>query len=80
MLCDKDCNIRVDLAFMIPILALATYWAQQFHNGRPGPAKTAGAVLGGIALFVFAFIAESYGYGSLSNVVILCCVLATSSI
>jgi hypothetical protein len=34
VLCDKDCNIRVDLVFIFPILGLATLSAYQSYN-RP---------------------------------------------
>ncbi len=71
VLCDKDCNIRVDLVFFIPILALATFWAYQAYVGRPGPQKVAGIVLGVIALLAFGLAAEGYGYGAPAYVVIL---------
>ena len=71
VLCDKDCNIRVDLVFFFPILWLATYCAYQSYMGRPGQAKIIGMVLGAIGLFVFAFWAEGHGYGTLSSVVIV---------
>ena len=32
VLCDADCNIRVDLVFFFPILALATLSAYQSYN------------------------------------------------
>jgi hypothetical protein len=32
VLCDSDCNIRVDLVFFFPILALATLSAYQSYN------------------------------------------------
>ena len=32
VLCDADCNIRVDLVFFLPILALATLSAYQSYN------------------------------------------------
>jgi hypothetical protein len=35
VLCDSDCNIRVDLVFIIPILGLATLGAYQSYMGRP---------------------------------------------
>jgi len=34
VLCDADCNIRVDLVFFLPILGLATLSAYQSYN-RP---------------------------------------------
>jgi hypothetical protein len=71
VLCDKDCNIRVDLVFFIPILALATYWAYQSYIGQPGPAKIAGIVLGIIGLLALGLVAEGYGYKYLSYAAIL---------
>ena len=32
VLCDADCNIRVDLVFVFPILGLATLSAYQSYN------------------------------------------------
>ena len=76
VLCDKNCNIRVDLLFFIPILALVTFCAWRSYMGRPAPWKVVGGVLGAIGLVIVALIAESYDYGPLSNVVIVGCVLA----
>ena len=71
VLCDADCNIRVDLVFFFPILGLATFCAYQSYMGRPIPQKVVGTVLGAIGLVVFALVAESYGYGALSSVVVV---------
>jgi hypothetical protein len=71
VLCDANCNIRVDLVFFIPILGLATYCAYQSYMGRPGQHKVIGTVLGAIGLVVFALVAESFGYGALSGVAIV---------
>lgn len=71
VLCDADCNIRVDLVFIVPILGLATFWAYQSYMGRPGPQKVAAAILGVIGLLVFGLVAESYGYGTLASVVVV---------
>ena len=71
VLCDANCNIRVDLVFLFPILWLATYCAWQSFMGRPGQAKIIGLVLGAIGLLVFALWAEGHGYGAVSNVVML---------
>jgi peptidoglycan/LPS O-acetylase OafA/YrhL len=76
VLCDANCNIRVDLVFFIPILGLATFWAYQSYMGRPGQSKVAGIVLGVIGLFVFGLLVESYGYGDLASVVFVVGVLA----
>ena len=69
VLCDADCNIRVDLVFFFPILGLATFCAYQSYMGRPIPHKVIGTVLGVIGLVVFGLVAEGYGYGLLAGVV-----------
>jgi hypothetical protein len=69
VLCDANCNIRVDLVFFFPILGLATYCAYQSYMGRPGQHKVIGTVLGVIGLVVFGLVAEGYGYGALALVV-----------
>jgi hypothetical protein len=71
VLCDADCNIRVDLVFFIPILGLATFCAYQSYMGRPGQQKVVGTVLGAIGLVVFALLAESFGYSALSGVAVV---------
>ena len=71
VLCDADCNIRVDLVFFFPILGLATFCAYQSYMGRPGQAKVIGIVLGVIGLIVFGLVAESFGYGTLASVVVV---------
>ena len=74
--CDGNCNIRVDLVFFIPILWLATYCAYQSYMGRPSPHKVVGIVLGVIGLIVFGLVAESFGYGALSTVLIVLAIIA----
>lgn len=71
VLCDANCNIRVDLVLFLPVLGLATFWACQAYMGRPGPQKVVGAVLGVIGLLVFGLVAEGLGYGPVAYVVIL---------
>jgi hypothetical protein len=68
VLCDANCNIRVDLVLFFPILGLATFWAYQSYMGRPGPGKVAGMVLGVIGLFVFGLVVEGFGYRTLASV------------
>lgn len=70
VLCDADCNIRVDLVFFIPILGLATFCAYQSYMGRPSPQKVVGTVLGVIGLVVLALLAESF-YGALAGVAVV---------
>lgn len=76
VLCDKNCNIRVDLLFFMPILALVTYCAWRSYMGKPAPWKVVGGVFGAVGLVIFALIAESYGYSAVSNVVIVACIVA----
>jgi hypothetical protein len=68
VLCDQNCNIRVDLVLFFPILGLATFWAYQSYMGRPGPGKVVGMVLAVIGLFVFGLVAEGFGYRALGGV------------
>jgi uncharacterized membrane protein len=35
VLCDADCNIRVDLVFLLPILGIATFHAYRSYMGPP---------------------------------------------
>jgi hypothetical protein len=70
VLCDADCNIRVDLVFFFPILGLATFCAYQSYMGRPSPQKVVGTVLGTIGVVVFALLAESF-YGALAGVAVV---------
>lgn len=71
VLCDANCNIRVDLVFFFPLLGLATFCAYQSYMGRPVPYKVVGMVLGAIGLVVFQLVAETFGYGYLSGAVIV---------
>src|SRR6476620_4955417 len=71
VLCDANCNIRVDLVFFFPILGLATFCAYQSYMGRPGQLKVIGTVLGAIGLFVFGLLAESRGYVALSSLALV---------
>jgi hypothetical protein len=71
VLCEADCNIRVDLVFLLPVLGLATFCAYQAYMGRPGQMKIIGTVLGAIGLFALGLVAEHHGYGALSGIAIL---------
>jgi len=68
VLCDANCNIRVDLVLLFPILGLATFCAYQAYMGRPGQMKIIGSVLGVLGLLVLGLVVESYGYGNLAAV------------
>jgi hypothetical protein len=71
VLCDANCNIRVDLVLFFPILGLATFWAYQSYMGRPSHLKAIGTVLGVIGLVIFALALADFGYGYLSVVIVL---------
>jgi hypothetical protein len=71
VLCDANCNIRVDLVFFIPILAIATFCAYRSYMRRPVQSKVVGMVLGAIGLVVLALLAESFGYGALAGITVV---------
>jgi hypothetical protein len=66
VLCDADCNIRVDLVFFLPILGLATFCAYQSYMGQPGQMRIVGIVLGAVGLFAAGLVVESFGHGNLA--------------
>lgn len=68
VLCDANCNIRVDLALFFPILGIATFCALRAHERPPGPPTFAGLMLGAMGLFVAALVASVLGYGTWSGV------------
>jgi hypothetical protein len=76
VLCETPCNIRVDLVFFFPILALATFCAYQSYIGRPGQHKVIGTVLGAVALLVVGLVAEGHSYRTLASVVVVVGALA----
>ena len=67
VLCDKDCNIRVDLVFFFPILGVAALCAHRSYMGQPGQMIVLGTVLGVIGLLVFGLALESSGYAAPSG-------------
>ena len=71
VLCDANCNIRVDLVLFFPILGIATYYAYRAYVGLPGPTRVFGMVLGAIGLIVLALVLEGFGYGVLSIVALV---------
>ena len=52
ILCDADCNIRVDLVLFFPVLGFATHCAYQAYHGQPRQMLMLGTVLGVIGLLV----------------------------
>ena len=69
LLCDANCNIRVDLVFLLPILGLVTFCAYRAYMGRPIRSKVIGIVLGILGLLVVGLFMEGRGYGILGLVV-----------
>ncbi len=69
VLCDADCNIRVDLVFFWPILGLAAFCAYQSYQGQPGQMKVIGTLLGVAALLAAGLVAEDHGYPAFEIIV-----------
>lgn len=67
VLCDSDCNIRVDLVLLFPILGIATWYAYRAYVGPPGQSRVLGMVLGVIGLIVAAALAAAFGYEVLAG-------------
>lgn len=62
VLCDKDCNIRVDLVFFFPILAIATWHAYQSYQSPSREMMIRGMILGAAGLAVVAMGLSLFGY------------------
>jgi len=62
VLCDANCNIRVDLVLFFPILWIATFYAYRSYVRPPGRSTVVGMGLGAIGLIVFALLAAGFGY------------------
>jgi hypothetical protein len=67
VLCDANCNIRVDLLLFFPILLIATFYAYRSYMRPPGQSTVVGWVLGAIGLIVFALLAAAFGYFALAG-------------
>lgn len=61
-LCDKDCNIRVDLVVLFPILLIATLYARSAYLRPPGQQPVVGWLLGAAGLVVVALGFVLFGY------------------
>lgn len=61
-LCDSDCNIRVDLVLIFPILALATVYAHHSYTRPPGKPTVLGMLLGAAGFVVAAWVSVLFGY------------------
>ena len=61
-LCDKDCNIRVDLVFLLPILVLTTIFAFKAVERPQGQPTVLGWALGAGVLLVAALVSVLFGY------------------
>ena len=62
VLCDANCNIRVDLVVFFPVLGIATFYARRSYMRPPGRWTFVGMVLGAIGLMVVALLAAGFGY------------------
>lgn len=61
-LCDKDCNIRVDLVVLFPILAVATVFAFRAYERPQRQPTVLGWALGAAGLVVAALVSVLFGY------------------
>lgn len=57
-LCDANCNIRVDLLVIWPLVGVATF----FGIKSPGKWAVAGKIIGGLALFLLVSSVASFLY------------------
>jgi hypothetical protein len=63
VLCDKDCNIRVDLVFMFPVLWIAAYHAWRSYTLPPSKEQLVrGLFLSAAGLAVLAFLLGALGF------------------
>jgi len=67
VLCDANCNIRVDLVLFFPILWIATFFAYRSYMRPPGRSTFVFMVLGAIGLIVVALLAAGFGYITLAS-------------
>ena len=67
VLCDANCNIRVDLVLFFPILWIATYFAYRSYMRPPSRLTIVGMVLGAVGLIVCALLAAGFGYITLAS-------------
>lgn len=62
VLCDKDCNIRVDLVFMFPVLAIATYHARRAYVQPSRALMITGMFLGAVGIALLALGLWAFGF------------------
>lgn len=62
VLCDKDCNIRVDLVLFFPVLAIATYHAYQSYQEPSQALMIRGLFLSAVGLGLAAWVVWAFGY------------------
>ena len=61
-LCTSDCNIRVDLAFILPVLAIASGYAYWSYVRPPEQKTVLGWILGAIGLVLVAMALSLFGF------------------
>lgn len=72
VLCDKDCNIRVDLVFFFPILAIATWHAYQSYQEPSREMMIRGMILGAVGIVLVALGLWAFGYNVYAMVAGVC--------
>jgi hypothetical protein len=73
-LCDKDCNIRVDLVFLLPVLLISTLNARAAYLRPAGQQSVVSWLLGAAGLAVVAMAASAFGYTAPAVAVGVCAV------
>jgi uncharacterized membrane protein YuzA (DUF378 family) len=68
VLCDANCNIRVDLVLILPILLIATAYAVWSFRQPPGHRTITGMVLGAIGLAIVSLVTAALGYTALAAI------------
>ncbi len=73
-LCDANCNIRVDLVVIFPILIAATLYARSSYSRPPGQQTVIGLFLCAGFLLIAALVIEAFGYTIVAVATALCAV------
>jgi len=74
-LCTSDCNIRVDLALILPVLAIASGYAYWSYVRPPEQKTVLGWILGAVGLVIIALASGAFGF-NIPAVVAGVCALA----
>ena len=62
VLCDADCNIRVDLVVLFPVLLIATLYARRSYKQPSKQLTVVGMFLGSAGLALLALVLVAFGF------------------